>query len=79
MKSSDSIWYGSPQDQIQAFRTFQIAPELRTMYDYSEITPTVRARIFGLNAARVYAISADVVKKHTRADGVARERFAYRE
>jgi predicted TIM-barrel fold metal-dependent hydrolase len=23
---TDSIWYGSPQDQIQAFRTFQIAP-----------------------------------------------------
>ena len=26
---TDSIWYGSPQDQIQAFRTFQIAPEFR--------------------------------------------------
>ena len=23
---TDSIWYGSPQDQIQAFRSFQIAP-----------------------------------------------------
>ncbi len=23
---TDSIWYGSPQDQIQAFRTFQISP-----------------------------------------------------
>ena len=22
---TDSIWYGSPQDQIQAFRTFQIS------------------------------------------------------
>ncbi len=26
---TDSIWYGSPQDQIQAFRAFQIAPELQ--------------------------------------------------
>ena len=26
---TDSIWYGSPQDQIQAFRTFQISAELR--------------------------------------------------
>src|SRR5947208_2483807 len=26
---TDSIWYGSPQDQIQAFRAFQIAPRLR--------------------------------------------------
>ena len=76
---TDSIWYGSPQDQIQAFRTFQIAPELRAMYGYPEITPALRAKIFGLNAARVYAISADDVKKHTRADSIARERVAYRE
>ena len=27
---TDSIWYGSPQDQLQAFRTFQIAPELHS-------------------------------------------------
>jgi uncharacterized protein len=76
---TDSIWYGSPQDQIQAFRTFQIAPELRAQYGYAEITPALRAKIFGLNATRVYAISADEVKKHSRADGVARERLAYRE
>ena len=25
---TDSLWYGSPQDQIQAFRSFQIAPAL---------------------------------------------------
>jgi hypothetical protein len=76
---TDSIWYGSPQDQIQAFRTFQIAPELRSMYGYGEITPPLRAKIFGLNASRVYAISADEVKKHTRADRVSHERRAYLE
>jgi predicted TIM-barrel fold metal-dependent hydrolase len=76
---TDSIWYGSPQDQIQAFRTFQIAPELRAKYGYPEITPALRAKIFGLNAARVYAISADEVKTHTRADRIMQERFACRE
>ena len=76
---TDSIWYGSPQDQIQAFRTFQIAPELGAMYGYSEITPARRAKIFGLNAARVYAINQDEVKKHTRADRIAHERLAYNE
>jgi hypothetical protein len=76
---TDSIWYGSPQDQIQAFRTFQIARELREKHGYPEITPALRAKIFGLNATRPYAISADEVKKHTRADHVARERLAYRE
>lgn len=76
---TDSIWYGSPQDQIQALRVFQIAPELRSMYGYPEMTPAVRAKIFGLNGARVYGISADEVKKHTRTDSVARERIAYQE
>jgi predicted TIM-barrel fold metal-dependent hydrolase len=76
---TDSIWYGSPQDQIQAFRAFQIAPELRARHGYPEITPALRAKIFGLSAARVYAISSDEVKKHTRADRIAEERLAYRE
>jgi predicted TIM-barrel fold metal-dependent hydrolase len=76
---TDSIWYGSPQDQIHAFRAFQISPELRAKHGYPEITPALRAKIFGLNATRPYAISADEVKKHTRSDHVARERLAYRE
>jgi predicted TIM-barrel fold metal-dependent hydrolase len=76
---TDSIWYGSPQDQIQAFRTFQIAPELRAKHGYPEITPALRAKIFGLNATRPYAISADEVKKRAFSDHVARERVAYRE
>ena len=76
---TDSIWYGSPQDQIQAFRTFQIAPELRSMYGYPEITPALRAKIFGLNATRVYAVSPEDVKKHTRADAISRERAVYAE
>ena len=31
---TDSIWYGSPQDQIQAFRAFQIADSLVQQYAY---------------------------------------------
>ena len=76
---TDSIWYGSPQDQIQAFRTFQIAPGFREKYGYPEITPALRAKIFGLNAAKVYAISADEVKKYSGHDRIARERQAYLE
>ncbi len=76
---TDSIWYGSPQDQIQAFRVFQIAAELRVKHGYPEITPAVRAKIFGLNATRPYNISAAEVKKHARGDPIARERLAYRE
>jgi len=76
---TDSIWYGSPQDQIQAFRTFQISPEFRDRYGYPEITPELRAKIFGLNATRPYRISAEEVKLRARRDSLARERLAYRE
>jgi predicted TIM-barrel fold metal-dependent hydrolase len=76
---TDSIWYGSPQDQIQAFRTFQIAPGLREQHGYPEITPALRARIFGLNGAKVYNLSAAEVKQYTAHDAIARERIAYQE
>jgi predicted TIM-barrel fold metal-dependent hydrolase len=76
---TDSIWYGSPQDQIQAFRAFQISPELRARHGYPEITPALRARVFGLNAAKVYGLNATEVKKYTGNDAIARERVAYLE
>jgi predicted TIM-barrel fold metal-dependent hydrolase len=76
---TDSIWYGSPQDQIQAFRAFQIAPRLREQHGYAEITPELRAKIFGRNAAKVYGLSPAEVKKYTSRDSLARERVAYLE
>ena len=76
---TDSIWYGSPQDQIQAFRTFQISAELRAKHGYPEITPALRAKIFGLSAARVYGLNSTEIKKYTGRDQVARERLAYQE
>jgi predicted TIM-barrel fold metal-dependent hydrolase len=76
---TDSIWYGSPQDQIQAFRTFQISEDYRDRYGYPEITPALRAKVFGLNAAKVYNVSAEEIKMRARGDRVARERLAYLE
>lgn len=75
---TDSIWYGSPQDQILAFRSFQISPELREQYDYPEITPQIRAKIFGLNALKLYPVPEDILQKHLDADAVARARANYR-
>ena len=76
---TDSIWYGSPQDQIQAFRTFQISRELRERFGYAEITPALRAKIFGLNAARVYGLSPAEVRKYTASDVISRQKQAYLE
>lgn len=74
---TDSIWYGSPQDQIQAFRTFQISEALRERHGYPAITPALRSKIFGLNAARVYGLTPADVKRYTARDAVARRRAAY--
>jgi len=76
---TDSIWYGSPQDQIVAFRTFQISPQFREKYGYAEITPAVRAKVFGRNGAAVYGLSAAELKKYAQRDAIARERAAYLE
>jgi hypothetical protein len=76
---TDSIWYGSPQDQIQAFRTFQVAPELREKYGYPELTPALRAKVFGLNATRPYNLSVAEVLRRASHDTIVRQRLAYQE
>jgi predicted TIM-barrel fold metal-dependent hydrolase len=53
---TDCIFYGSPQDQIQAFRAFRISQEFQERYGYPELTPLRKAKVLGLNAARVYGV-----------------------
>ena len=74
---TDSIWYGSPQDQIDAFRAFQIAPELREKHRYAELTPALKRKVFGLNAVKVYSLDAVALKKYLAGDPVDRARAAY--
>ena len=76
---TDSIWYGSPQDQIQAFRAFQISEQLRAAHGYREITPQLRRKVFGLNAAKPYGLDAAALSRQAAADPVARSRAAYAE
>jgi uncharacterized protein len=76
---TDSIWYGSPQDQIQAFRTFQISDALRDKHGYPKMTPQLRAKVFGLNATRPYRLAAEELKRFTARDTVAQSRLEYSE
>ena len=76
---SDCIWYGSPQDQIQAFRSFQLSEELQEKHGYPRMTTKLRAQILGLNAARPYGIDVDEVIQRARRDEVERRRAVYRE
>lgn len=59
---TDCIFYGSPQDQIQALRAFQISKEFQERYGYPALTPARKAKILGLNGARVYGVEPKRVK-----------------
>lgn len=68
---TDSVWYGSPQDQILAFRAFQISEEYQEKYGYPAISDTAKAKIFGLNGARVYGIDVPEIVKRAHNDVVS--------
>jgi len=53
---SDSVWYGSPQWQIEALWRFQIPEDLRKKYGYPELTQDAKKKILGLNSAKLYGI-----------------------
>lgn len=53
---TDSLWTGSPQPQLEAFRAFQIAPEDQERYGYPALTAQLKAKVLGLNAARLFGI-----------------------
>lgn len=53
---TDSLWYGSPQSQIEAFRAFEITPEFQERFGYPALTPEIKSKILGLNAAALYGI-----------------------
>jgi len=74
---TDAIWYGSPQDQIQAFRAFEISPEFQERFGYPPLTPARKAKIFGLNAARVYALDVGALKRAQSDDSLSRAKAEY--
>ena len=53
---TDSIWYGSPQDQIEMFRVFQISEEFQERFGYPELTTDIKRKILGHNAARLFGL-----------------------
>lgn len=53
---TDSIFYGSPQDQIEAFRTFSISTAYQERYGYPPLGGRAKRKIFGLNAAALYGV-----------------------
>jgi hypothetical protein len=70
---TDSIWYGSPQQQIEAFRAFEITPEAQERFGYPALTPEIKRRIFGGNAAALHGLDLAALQQSCR-DAAAGER-----
>lgn len=67
---TDCIWYGAPQPQIVAFRSFQIDPEVAQENGYPQLTAEVKAKVFGLNAAKIYGIDPEAQRCAIQQDDV---------
>ena len=53
---TDSIWWGSPQFAIDAFKNLQIPESLQEQYGYPALKRKDKKRILGKNAAKLYGI-----------------------
>lgn len=74
---TDSIWYGTPQWQIEAFKRFQIPAALIEKHGYGALTPAVKEQIFGLNAARVFEVDMHAKRNEIPADYLSQIKMAY--
>ena len=71
---TDSVWYGPPQTQIMAFRAFEISEEFQRQYGYPALTDAVKAKVLGLNAARLWALDPQATRCALAADTLERNR-----
>jgi len=56
---TDSIWWGSPNWQINALKALQIPESMQEQFGYPPLSERDKARIFGRNAARLYGLDIE--------------------
>ncbi len=64
---TDSVWYGSPQWQIEALRRIEIPADLRQRYGFAPLggpDSAVKRAILGRNAASLYGLQLPAKGKH---------------
>jgi hypothetical protein len=74
---TDSIWGGSPQGQIERLRRLKMRDDLIEKYGYPPITPEVKKKILGLNAARLFGVDVEAKRSAITRDQFSKIRCAY--
>ncbi|MFT5425381.1 MAG: putative TIM-barrel fold metal-dependent hydrolase [Gammaproteobacteria bacterium] len=71
---TDSVWYGSPQWQIEALRRLEIPEDMQKKHGFAPLGPAdgaVKNKIFGLNSAKLYNLDTKVAQEAVENDGIA--------
>jgi predicted TIM-barrel fold metal-dependent hydrolase len=76
---TDSIWNGSPQNQIVRFRRLKMKDALIKKFKYPELTDKIKDQILGLNAAKVFGVDIKAARKAIKADKLTQLREEYRQ
>jgi predicted TIM-barrel fold metal-dependent hydrolase len=74
---TDCLWWGSPQWVIDAFKRFQISDELCDKFGYRKLTKDDKAKIFGLNAAKLYGVDVAAKRQALPRDALEKFKQAY--
>jgi hypothetical protein len=74
---TDCLWWGSPQWAIEAFKRFQISDELCERFGYKKISKEDKAKIFGLNAAKLYKVDVKAKRNPLPMDVLDKVKVAY--
>lgn len=89
---TDSVWYGSPQWQIEALRRLEIPEDMRQKHGFAALGAAdglTKTAIFGLNSTKLYGLKLDSATleplgedafarvRHAHAGGALRDNVAY--
>ena len=77
---TDSLWYGSPQWQIEAMRRLEIPAEMQKKYGFAALGAAdgpVKSQIFARNSARLYRLDMKTAQGAVTADKVAAIKAEY--
>ena len=77
---TDSVWYGSPQWQIEAMRRLEIPADMQKQHGFAPLGPAdgvVKSAIFSGNAVRLYRLDVKAALGGIGTDRIAALRAEY--
>ncbi len=74
---TDCLWWGSPQWAIEAFKRFDISDEFVEKFGYAKLSKADKAKILGLNAAKLYNVDVKAKRNAIPGDSLEKAKLAY--